>query len=328
MANLAVWKLGGPQGREGVGQQPQFVGRSDVGLEAHLEDWIEADPTLIGAGLDIVGRQVRIHDGRLDLLAIDSQDRWVVIELKAGKLDSGALTQALYYASSLARLSGDELQAKIQSRLGESDSVGSLSARVKQLLESESEHRDIALMLVGVGISGGLERMKEFLERFDVPISVVSFEVFALEAGPKLLIRDVLEEPTEPPAASRRRRRTVDMIRQQAVQAGVEAQFNRFVRMSEEAGLAVRPYTVTVMIAPPTNRNRYLMYATPRNGGLQISAGPGAFAEFFDVTETEATEALGPSRGVFLAGPQLDARLDQIEKFLTEKLRRTDDSGR
>ena len=122
MANLAVWKLGGSQGAEGVGLQPQPVGRSDVGLEAHLEDWIEADPTLIGGGLDIVGRQVTIHDGRLDLLAIDSQDRWVVIELKAGKLDSGALTQALYYASSLAQLSGDELQAKIRPRLEESES--------------------------------------------------------------------------------------------------------------------------------------------------------------------------------------------------------------
>lgn len=64
------------------------------------------------------------------------------------------------------------------------------------------------------------------------------------------------------------------------------------------------------------------------NDGESRSLEAGRTPGFFDVTETEAMEALGPSRGVFLAGPQLDARLDQIEKFLTEKLRRTDDSGR
>ena len=57
----------------------------------HLEAWIAADAKLIGGGLTIVGQQVRIDDGRLDLLAIDARDRWVVIELKAGRLDSGML---------------------------------------------------------------------------------------------------------------------------------------------------------------------------------------------------------------------------------------------
>ena len=327
MANLAVWKLDGTQGGESVGPQPQSVSRSDVGLEAHLEGWIEADPTLIGAGLDIVGRQVRIHNGRLDLLAIDSQDRWLVIEIKAGVLDSGALTQALYYASSLAQLSRDELQAKIEPRLKESSPAGRLSARVNELLENEGEHRDIALMLVGVGISSDLERMQDFLGRFDVPISVVSFEVFELDAGPKLLIREMLEEPTEPAARVRRPRGTVDMIRQRAANAGVFGEFDRFISMSEEAGLVVRPYTIGVMIAPPTNRARYLMYARPQDGGLEISAGPGAFAEFFDVTEAEASEALGPGTGWFLTGPQLEAKLGQIERFLTEKLRRSDGGG-
>ena len=51
--------------------------------------------TLIGEGLTLVGRQVSIDDGRLDLLAIDSRDHWVVIEIKPGMLDSGALAQAL-----------------------------------------------------------------------------------------------------------------------------------------------------------------------------------------------------------------------------------------
>ena len=326
MVNLGVWRLDEAQGGEGIPRQPQSVARSSVGLEVRLEDWIEADATLIGAGLEIVGRQMRIDDGRLDLLAIDSQDRWVVIEIKSGLLDSGALTQALGYASSLARLPGQELQTKIDSRPKPPNSVAGASGRVRQLLESEGDQRDIAVLLVGVGLSPGLARMREFLGRFDVPISVVSFEVFALDAGPKLLIREVLQEPAETAARSRPRRGTVDTIRQQADGAGVVEQLDRFIRMSDQAGLVVRPFTVTVMIAPPANRARFLMYATVRRGGLEIATGPAGFVEFFpEVTEADATEALGSYRAEFLTGTQLDARLDQIEKFLTEKLPRTDD---
>ena len=81
MKNLAVWRIdesGTPPG----GQAPLLtpVERSHLGLEKHLEAWIAADAKLIGGELTIVGQQVRIDDGILDLLAIDARDRWVVIE--------------------------------------------------------------------------------------------------------------------------------------------------------------------------------------------------------------------------------------------------------
>ena len=69
---------------------------------------------------------------------------------------------------------------------------------MKQQLDGEGEEREIAVLLVGAGIHSGLERMNEFLGRFGVPISVVSFEVFELDGGPQLLIREVVDEPPEP----------------------------------------------------------------------------------------------------------------------------------
>ena len=91
MAQLAAWSVDGQHG-EGTSQQPEprRVERSHIALEKHLEDWIANDVTLIAEGLTLVGRQISIDDGRLDLLAIDSQDRWVVIEIKPGLLDAGA----------------------------------------------------------------------------------------------------------------------------------------------------------------------------------------------------------------------------------------------
>ena len=117
----------------------------------------------------------------------------------------------------------------------------------------------------------------------------------------------------EPPG-----RRSVEAIRQRAVGYGVAEQFDRFVRMSEEAGLAVQPQKLAVRIAPPTDRRHYLMYARPEPGNIVISAGAREFAEFFpSVTEEEANAGLGATPGgVFLSGADLDARLDQIEAFL------------
>ena len=185
------------------------------------------------------------------------------------------------------------------------------------------------MLLVGVGIHPGLGRMNEFLGRFGVPIGVVSFEVFELgDGGQQLLIREVVEEPTQP--VPPRRQLTVDAIRQRAVDVGVGAQFDRFVKMSKEAGLAVQPQRASVRIAPPSDRRRFLMYAQPWSGDsggeLGIWVGPKPFAEFFPhLNEEEVIDTLGQYEdGAHLAGTALDERLDQIERFLTEQLRRPD----
>ena len=332
MAQLAAWSIVGQSG-EGTLQQPEprRVKRSHIALEKHLEDWIAADVTLVAEGLTLVGRQISIDDGRLDLLAIDSHDRWVVIEIKPGVLESGALGHALSYASSIARLGADELYEKLKPRLGECGDAEKLSARVKRQLDGEDHERDVAVLFVGAGIHPGLERLNEFLGRFRVPISVVSFEVFELDGGPQLLIREVVDEPTEPPPP--RRRLTVEAIRRCADDVGVVKQFDRFVNMATEAGLAVQPQRASVRIAPPTNRTRFLMYAQPQSGAsggeLRIHVGPKQFAEFFPhVDEWEAIDALGTYEdGACLGGEALDRMLDQIERFLTEKVRPPDANG-
>ena len=319
---LAVWSMDAQQG-EGGSQPwtPQRVGRSHIELEQHLEDWIVNDVTLIGEGLTLVGRQVSIDDGRLDLLAVDARDRWVVIEIKPGKLDAGALTQALYYASSLVRLEADELYGKIAPRLSQFGDEKELSAQVKRQLDGEEGEREVALLLVGTGIHTGLERMIEFLGRFGVPIGVVSFEVFELENGPKLMIREVMDEPPKPP--SPRRKYTVEAISQMARDAGVSEPFERFVAMAREANLAVQPHSASVRIAPLADRTRFLMWAAPRvgpqGGKLGIQVGPKQFAHWHSgIDEDEATDMLGSGKAAYLSGSELNKRLDQIEQFLTK----------
>ena len=317
---LAAWSLDAQQNESGA-QPPvlQRVRHSKIALEKHLEDWIVKDVTLIGEGLTLVGRQVSIDDGQLDLLAIDTRDRWVVIEIKKGLLNASALTQALYYASSLVKLEADELCRKVTPGLSKFGDKDMLSERVKQQLAGEGDERKIALLLVGTGVDSGLERMIEFLGRFDIPIGIVNFEVFELEDGPKLMIREVQDEPSKPP--SPKRKYTVEAISQMARDAGVSEPFERFVTMAREANLAVQPNKMSVTIAPKAKRNRFLMYARPQNSGLVIQVGPNAFAKWHSwIDADEATDKLGKfqANAYFVAGAELDERLNQIECFLTK----------
>ena len=327
MSRLAVWSIEARPDDDAKPSIPKKAGRSSIELEKYLENWIVDDVSLIGDGLTLVGQQVTIDDGRLDLLAIDSQDRWIVIEVKPGVLESGALHQALYYAASLARLDPQELREKLTPNLSSFGDPQVISQRIETLIDDEGEKREIALMLVGVGIHPGLARMNEFLERFQIPMSIVSFEVFKPDAGPKLLVREVIEESTEPPRP--KIKYTVEAIRALAIDAGVIDSFDRFVRIAKEAGLAVQPQRASIRIAPPANRTRYLMYAHPHNeanrAGLWISVGGPQFVEFFPkIDEGEASAIAREGSGAHFAGKELEQRLDEIEDFLTKHFPKTD----
>ena len=135
MARLAVWRVVGSENAGTVGRtiewsKPRPVERTQIDLEKQLEDWIVADEALIAEDLTIVGRQRTFDKGRLDLLGIDSRDRWVVVEIKAGRLSADALTQALSYAASISQVPADKLQEDLESRL---EDLGSADRRAKAI---------------------------------------------------------------------------------------------------------------------------------------------------------------------------------------------------
>lgn len=105
MTNLGVWAVSD--------KTPTRLTKSNVRLEKHLEDWIEQDPALVQSGLTIVGRQVRLSSGIADLLAIDAQGRWVVIEVKREAIYRETVAQALDYAAALADMGREDLETRI-----------------------------------------------------------------------------------------------------------------------------------------------------------------------------------------------------------------------
>jgi len=81
---MPIWKI--------EGNSPVKVSQTKLNqeklLEQHLEDWVVADPGILGEPLLVMGRQVIIPEvkDRLDLLALDPQGNAVIVELKRGKL--------------------------------------------------------------------------------------------------------------------------------------------------------------------------------------------------------------------------------------------------
>lgn len=318
MADLGVWTVDGDK------PQPVQSG-TYVELEEKLEDWIVANPGLLPGDLQIVGRQVRLEGGVLDLLALDWQRRWVVIELKRGNLRREVVAQAIDYAASIERLTSPELEEKLlppHESLADADAV---SAAVQQQIQTEvgNEVRDVQVTVVGVGTDSGLERVADYLVRFDVPLIVVSFRVFDREGGPHLLVRDVIEESADVPTA--RATYSLDAIRRSANEVGVGAQLDRIVAMSERAGLRIQPRKYAVRMAVPSDARHRLIYARPEKNGLTVGVSPDKFAQFYPkFTEDDVTRAIDPEQdGVPLSGVGLDERLDQIEAFL-ETLPRAD----
>ena len=308
MADLGVWTVGGGK--------PQPLKRStQVDLEKDLEDWIVADPELLPGGLTIVGRQVWLDGGVLDLLAFDGQDRWVVVEIKRGRLYRSALAQAMDYSSSIAGLGASDLREKLQPGFAALGDVEKLSSNVQRLLEGEEARRDVDVLLVGVGVDPGLARIADHLAALGVSIRIVTFEAFELDGGPRLLIREVTEEqedPQQPPAY------TVEALYSRAGAAGSSEQFRRLVEMSEHAGLSVRPYKVGVKIAHATDLRWRLIWANPRNGGIFIGIEPASFARFFpSLTEEKVAAEIGlDDNWRDFAGAELESKLDRVEVFL------------
>ena len=87
------------------GSKPVKVARSGLPPESQLEVMIEADPTILGTSLLLIGRQVPTDYGKfIDLLAVDDEGALHVLELKRDRtprevvaqvMDDGSWVQAL-----------------------------------------------------------------------------------------------------------------------------------------------------------------------------------------------------------------------------------------
>ena len=315
MKKIGIWTIT-PQG-------PSRVKESNLALEKQLEDWIENDPSLLQSGLTIIGRQIHVEGGPLDLLALDPQGQWIVIELKAGTLRRETVSQVLDYASCIATMPWDEIEGKVDAYLAKKD------LNLRSLLEDRGlriadleDSRDVIMYIVGAGREPGLERMVSFLgERYEVPINTVTFDVFQLQDGEQILLREITEAEFAPSETREKNKVAVDDVVNLADNYPTGIVFRKLLEAAERHNFSVRPWATCLMYSPRTNRTRSLftVWAIPRSGGnLRVYVETSAFSEFFPVPEETAFSIFGDAGYRLIDAGNVDEFISNLDWLFEE----------
>jgi hypothetical protein len=287
--SVAAWSV--------LPEGPKRLPIGAVPLEKDLESWIERDIGLIDPSLLVVQRQMHVEGGILDLLCVDLQGRLVVVEIKRAQLMREVIAQGLDYASCIAAMPIESVRERIDAYLGQPPDHPGLAAL---LSGSADDEREVAVIVVGVGEYSGLQRLIDFLgTNYSIPIRAVSFDVFELDDGAKVLVREDTE-PEVAPTAQPGPKYTRDGVIAAAGGDGspMARRMLKIIEAAERSGLYARPYKVSFMLTPPQKKTRYLlvMGQWQRPGELNISYAADAISEFFPVEPDVVRLILGPDR--------------------------------
>lgn len=111
--DIGIWKI-----ERESSKATELEPADRIETEKMLEDVAVSNPNMLERGLALIGRQVQVGTGLIDLLGIDEEGRLVVFELKREKLTRDAVAQVLDYCTKLETLSDSELGILITEQSG------------------------------------------------------------------------------------------------------------------------------------------------------------------------------------------------------------------
>lgn len=299
MTHVGIWRVSDGK--------PVRLAVSTVPLERDLEDWIEQDPSLLEAGLTVVARQLRTIAGPLDLLAIDPQGRWVLIEIKRGRLHREVVAQAVDYAAALSRIDRSFLRERCEEymRQRSGQSFSDLISERGVDFDIDGQGVEVIIYLVGDGVDPRLEEMVEFLgANGSMEIRVVTFSVFEDPAGGLMLSREIHESSAtlaqvDSRSVGNKSTPSVDELLHRADVSGVGPIVRPIVEAATEVGLYPRTYATSIMLAPPKNRSRCLIYLPVstanrvRENQIKAYIAAETFEQFFGTPISQIQDAMG-----------------------------------
>lgn len=196
---IALWKV--------AGQNLIEIPSADLDEEQRLEEWIVANPSILGMDIVLIGRQVQTpFRGRIDLLALDRDANCIVMELKRGRTPRDVVAQLLDYGSWVKDLGYDELERIAQSWAQKSVAALFQDAFGDAIPETVNESHN--LVVVASGLDDSSERIISYLsEEYEVGINAVFFSVFRQDNN-EYVGRAWLKDPVEALERSESRKRS------------------------------------------------------------------------------------------------------------------------
>lgn len=195
---MALWRVDGNRLRE--------LGSSRLDQERRLEDWIAADPGVLGMQMAVVARQVQTaFGGRIDILALDQDANLLVLELKRERTPREVIAQLLDYGSWVKTLDFADLDRLSQQWQGKALPLVFDAAFGVALPETVNASH--SLVLVASELDDSSERIINYLaDQYGVSINAVFFRFFQ-DASSELLGRAWLRDPIETIERGESRRR-------------------------------------------------------------------------------------------------------------------------
>lgn len=149
--------------------------------EDRLENWLEADISLLDPHLLMIGRQVNTaHGGRIDLLGINAEGAISIIELKRARTPRDIVAQVLDYASWVSRLDTPTVHAIADGywRSKGSNFVTAFEATFG-ILPPEPLNGSHSMVIVASALDPASQRIVEYLsQEHEIGINTAFFTIF------------------------------------------------------------------------------------------------------------------------------------------------------
>jgi hypothetical protein len=178
-----------------VGPQPQPLTEARLPSERVLEDMIVAAPRILSDEWMLIGRQERTGAGGIiDLLAIAPDGALVLIELKRDKTPREVVAQAIDYAVWVEDLGAQDVAAIYGRFAPGRDLAADFRDRFGQTLEEDTLNESHQIVIVATHLDESSERIVAYLNKRDIAINVLCFQIFTI-ADQQLLSRSWLLDP-------------------------------------------------------------------------------------------------------------------------------------
>ncbi len=178
-----------------VSAQPQPLAEGRLPSERVLEDMIVAAPRILSDEWMLIGRQERTGSGGvIDLLAVAPDGALVLIELKRERTPREVVAQAIDYAVWVEGLEAQDIAAIYGRFAPGHDLAADFLARFGQALDEDSLNESHQIVIVATSLDDSSERIVAYLNKRDIPINVLCFQIFTI-GDQQLLSRSWLLDP-------------------------------------------------------------------------------------------------------------------------------------
>lgn len=180
-----------------VAQPVERTALADLDLQerAHLQEWLLANPSVLGPGVEIVTTEYDRWQNaagepvgdRLDILALGTDGRLLVVELKRGRAPHTVHMQAINYAAMVSRLTPRdvaEMFAAHRTRRGsQTDPDSALTVLTTDFLLTAESVRRPRIMLIASEFPPVVTAAAVWLNEQAVDLSLIRFRVYRLPDG-------------------------------------------------------------------------------------------------------------------------------------------------